>query len=460
MSMFLGTLSAIFWGVLLLSILVFVHEGGHYLAARAFGVRVTEFYLGLPSRFKLFHKSKRHGTEVGITPVLLGGYNRICGMEGEYDELLPQAFAIVQREGRVDVADVAKELGIDVERGYALMVNLSDLAAIRPYYNPDLGEKPTQRDYPAAFETIARDANMLTEYDDGHDFSTEGSTGDAEPRPLADPAEQLAREESHTYKGVSVPKRLVMLFAGPFVNLLLAFVMATGLFMATEYQMVKDVNVVGAVTEGSLAQAAGLKAGDTILQVGDTSVDSWVAVSEALAKMREAGGDFTITYERDSARQTALIDMPEGQSVDLIGVSASVEPYHLSLVEAMQSAVGYAGMVGQTVAKLIMPQHTMEVLDQSSSIVGISVQASKAASAGIADVLALMAAISMSLGFMNLLPIPPLDGGKMLIELIQVVIRRQLSIKAQTAISYVGIAFFVFVFVVVVRNDVLRFFVS
>ena len=44
----LGFLSAVFWGVLLLSVLVFVHEGGHYLAARAFGVRVTEFFLGLP----------------------------------------------------------------------------------------------------------------------------------------------------------------------------------------------------------------------------------------------------------------------------------------------------------------------------------------------------------------------------------------------------------------------------
>jgi regulator of sigma E protease len=66
----------------------------------------------------------------------------------------------------------------------------------------------------------------------------------------------------------------------------------------------------------------------------------------------------------------------------------------------------------------------------------------------------------MSLGFMNLLPIPPLDGGKILIELIQAAIRRPLSMKAQTAISYVGLAFFAFVFIVVVRNDVMRFIVG
>ena len=100
MDMLLGGLSAVFWGVVLLSIIVFVHEGGHYVAARLFRVRVTEFYLGLPCRLKLFHKSRSHGTEVGVTPILLGGYNRICGMEpGGDDELLGRVEALAKAEG-------------------------------------------------------------------------------------------------------------------------------------------------------------------------------------------------------------------------------------------------------------------------------------------------------------------------------------------------------------------------
>ena len=95
----LGFLSAVFWGVLLLSVLVFVHEGGHYLAARAFGVRVTEFFLGLPCRARLSFKSKKVGTEIGVTPLLLGGYNRISGMEPATDELLAPCLATVMREG-------------------------------------------------------------------------------------------------------------------------------------------------------------------------------------------------------------------------------------------------------------------------------------------------------------------------------------------------------------------------
>ena len=160
---------------------------------------------------------------------------------------------------------------------------------------------------------------------------------------------------------------------------------------------------------------------------------------------------------RDGVQQTIAIDRPEGKEVEAIGVVPEVEYYHLTLGEAVQSSLGYAKLVAQFAMRLINPQHTMEVLDSSTSIVGISVMASQAASQGFMDLIAFMAAISMSLGFMNLLPIPPLDGGKILIETIQAITRRKLSMRVQTAISYVGLAFFAFIFVVVLRNDVLRF---
>lgn len=78
-----------FWGLLLLSALVFLHEGGHFLAARACGVRVTEYFLGLPCRFNLSYTSKRIGTKFGITPILLGGYAMICGMDPTSSLWLP-----------------------------------------------------------------------------------------------------------------------------------------------------------------------------------------------------------------------------------------------------------------------------------------------------------------------------------------------------------------------------------
>ena len=160
MSGVLGVAWTVFWGVLVLSVLVFVHEAGHYLASRLFHVRATELFLGFPSRFRLSFKSRRVGTEFGVTPLLLGGYTRICGMGGTPDELLAPALDLVTRRGRMSARDLATELGVDEDRAYGILDTLVDWASIRPYYDPELGERPEQSSYPAAFESVARDASM------------------------------------------------------------------------------------------------------------------------------------------------------------------------------------------------------------------------------------------------------------------------------------------------------------
>ena len=97
----LSVLSSVFWGLLMLSVLVFLHEGGHFLAARACGVRVTEFFLGLPCRFDIHHTSRRIGTKFGVTPLLLGGYAAICGMDPTDVSCADRVLAAIYRHGRV-----------------------------------------------------------------------------------------------------------------------------------------------------------------------------------------------------------------------------------------------------------------------------------------------------------------------------------------------------------------------
>ena len=451
-----GVLSAVFWGVVTLSLLVFVHEGGHYLAARAFGVRVTEFFLGMPCRARLSRKLERYGTEVGVTPILLGGYTRICGMEGEQDELLARAFSVVQREGRVSAAALADELGCDVDRSYGLLATLSDWAAIRPYYDASKGERESQGAYPEQFETLRRDAAFLTEYDRAHDFSQPGTTGAGDPRPLDCDAEAaLERERARTYLGCGFWKRVCMLVAGPLVNVALAFVLAVSAFCVVGQQVVVDSNVIASVTEGSLADEAGLEAGDAIVRIGDAEVTDWSDLVDAVRQYLTPGSSVEVGFVRDGEEMTTTIEVSEGEG-QLLGVNAQTTTYRPGVLEASRWAVDYAGLVATFAARLIVPTQTMQVLDSSTSIVGISVMASQAASQGPMSVVSLLATISMSLGFMNLLPIPPLDGGKILIEVIQAAMRRPLSVRAQSVVSYVGIAFFAFVFVVVLRNDVSR----
>lgn len=461
MSAVMSVLSAIFWGLLVLSILVFVHEGGHYLAARAFGVRVTEFFLGMPCRLRLAHKSKKYGTLIGVTPVLLGGYTRICGMEGEANELLAPVLACVQSHGRVSASVVAQEVGCSVDDAYGALGTLSDWASIRPYYDASKGEKPSQSEYPESFETLARDADGLTEYDRAHDFGKVGATKAAEPRPIEGSAEDfLLKERGHTYLGCGFWKRLCMLVAGPLVNIVLAFVVLTAGFCIVGESYAINSNTLGAIADNSYASAAGLQAGDTITAVGDTEVTDWNTLSDAISQAFEAGGDFSVTYERDGTSTTVEIEPdPQSESKSL-GVYAQVGTYYPSFLEASNWTVRYTGMVAQFALQLLQPQHTMEVLDSSTSIVGISAMASTAASEGLPTLLQFAAAISLSLGVMNLLPIPPLDGGKILIEAISAVRRKPVSIRTQNIVSYVGLAFFLFVFVVVLRNDIVRFVVG
>lgn len=457
MSSLVGVVQTALWGVLVLSLLVFVHEGGHYLMARLFHVRATEFFLGLPCRWRLSYKSRSVGTEFGVTPLLLGGYTRICGMEGASDELLAPALAIVMREGRTSAQHVADELHVSLERAYDLLATLSDWASIRPYYDPELGETPSQSTYPEAFETLARDPDLLTEYDRGHDLTREGSTAAGEPCAFAmGEGELLELERSRTYQGAGPLKRIAMLVAGPLVNVALAFLIVTFAIMARGVDYVSGSSVVGAVAEGSLAATAGVEPGDEIVAVGGTDVSTWDELTSAMGPYLESGESFALTCDRDGQAVTLEVDLA-GQPAELIGIYSSVETYHPSLLEAAQVSVSYTREVASYIAQLVQPQHTMEVLDQSSSVVGISVMASEAASSGAYDLALLIAAVSMSLGFMNLLPIPPFDGGKILIELVQVVIRRPLSTRVQTALSYVGLVLMLAIFVVVLKNDIVRF---
>ncbi|WP_072499582.1 site-2 protease family protein [Olsenella phocaeensis] len=454
MSAGVGVLSSAFWGVLVLSLLVFVHEGGHFLAARACGMRVTEFFLGMPSRWRLSWRSPRIGCEFGVTPLLLGGYTRICGMEPLEDELLAPCLSLVQRRGRVSAREVAEELAIEEDRAYALLGSLADLAAIAPLYDPELGERPGQADWPQRFQTQRRDAMLLTQFDRGHDFEAVGTTGEGEARPVDDAEAFLASELSRTYHGKGLLARLATLVAGPLVNLLLAFLVITVALSLVGVEGVVDSNQIAGVTAGSAAEAVGLRGGDAIVDVAGTPVSDWRSLSAALDAALGAKEDFSLSYLRDGRTSTVRVEVGEG--LGSLGVLAQTQRVRLGVGQSALAALSYGRAVARFALDLITPARTMQTLQGTSSVVGISAMASQAASSGAYDLALFVAMISMSLGFMNLLPIPPLDGGKVLVELVQATLRRELSSRAQTVVGYLGIAVFLVIFVFALKNDITR----
>ena len=109
----MDVLLTVLYCLIVLSVLVFIHEGGHFLAAKLFGVRVTEFMLGLPGPRISF---KRGETRFGITCILLGGYARVCGMEtGNLKPYLPETLEYVHTYGKCSISQLAEKLNIDFQ---------------------------------------------------------------------------------------------------------------------------------------------------------------------------------------------------------------------------------------------------------------------------------------------------------------------------------------------------------
>ncbi len=474
-----NVIAPIFWGVLLLSLLVFVHEGGHFLAARACGVRVTEFFLGLPCRFNVYHASRRIGTRFGLTPLLLGGYAAICGMDPEESPHAAAVLDFVHRRGTASVAQIASELSITEEEALDTCAFLLNWGSLAPVYDASKGEGPRSKFYPSSYAAMPRDAAGNTVFD-GRAFDRAHATAEGEPWIAPDGAEAfLASERSHTYIGKGFWKRAFMLIAGIAVNLISGVLLFVIAYSVIGFQAPLDSNLLGSVATGSPAAAAGISEGDRILSVDGDAVTTWTEITSSLNAAREAGSDpieLTVwtpdadapqapegsasddmaSYLADhgSIREVALSTADDG----MIGIGVS---YHTVRVDPVASArLSFDFLVGtaQGVAKLLIPQHTMEVLDNSTSVVGISVMSAEAAQDGAGTFLSLAALISFSLGFMNLLPIPPLDGGKLLIEVIQAVTRREVPVKVQLILSYIGIALFGFLFLYMLRGDILRLF--
>lgn len=351
----------IVYAVLVLGFLVFIHEGGHYLASRMFGVRVTEFMLGLPGPSIGFTK---WGTKFGVTPILLGGYARVCGMEpGEMKPHLKEVLAALYRRGTANMEDIALDCGISDEAAYDALEELVEWGSIA---GPKKSDEYNTYRAPLVVPSKKQRAGGMEAYELG------------QARAVSDEQALFDSEYSQQYRSLPFWKRSVILVAGVFVNLLFAMVMFVILY-----------SIIG-------------------------------------------------------------FDMQNTQT----GV---VQHYTVTPLQAVQAGFSYIGMVVQAVVNLFNPVTAAETISQSTSVVGIAVMSKDAAAQGIVSFLSFTAMISVSLGIMNLVPIPPLDGGRFVVEVFQKISRKEVSPRALNNLSLAGLVLFMGFFLVMVNQDVQRF---
>ncbi len=451
-------------GVVLLSVLVVIHEFGHYAMARAFKVRVSEFMVGLPGpHIYLF---KKGGTAFGLTAYPFGGYARIAGMEpGPEDPLLKHALAYVYRQGATDAEHLA---------WYLTSSGLLRMPTVLPANaGPD--------DQVANPADRAEDLLMTLEgwasvvADDSAEFKRQQRAARAQGRELSprylapeDPARGLAagqprlvddeqalidEQRKGTYSALSYGKRVAVLVAGPVMNILTAI--AVLMLILCLNGVYYGSNTLAVVGEGSAAEQAGLVAGDTITGIDGQEVSSWTDVAGAISG-HQPGDEMVLTWNREGAEMSATAVLGDRDGSPYLGISPQSVNYKLSVPEAFKATMAYIGQVCVAIVNLFNPFKVQEVLSQSASVVGVAVMAQQAVSQGAASFGSIVAAVSVSLGLMNLLPIPPLDGGKFLVETIQVISRREVSVKVQNYISVAAMALFGLLFVYTLVQDIGR----
>lgn len=273
----------------------------------------------------------------------------------------------------------------------------------------------------------------------------------------------------HGFYSKSPLQRIVVLFAGPLFSLLFGVLVLFGTIM--RFGVDQPTNRVETLLKDMPAISAGIQPNDRILKVGGKSTTEPFSATMAI---RASKGDpidlevdrsgkilnFTITPKM-SKEEVDLLDkdgLPTGDKghVPMIGIGFAFERVPQAPLAALQTAINAPIIsVERLIYRLSQPA---KIIEETTGVVGMAAVTNKAVQSGIEDVLFICGMISISLGITNLLPIGILDGGQILLASIELFTRgKRLSYKLQTTFLTAGIAFLLVVFVLITRQDIIRF---
>ncbi|MCX8501962.1 MAG: RIP metalloprotease RseP [Alphaproteobacteria bacterium] len=353
--------------VLVISIIVFVHELGHFLVARFNGVTVEVFSIGFGP--ELFGWTDRRGTRWRFALILLGGYVKMLG---------------------------------DLDGASARQVD---------------------------------------------------------PRSLPE------QQRSRTLSSKSPGQRAAVAVAGPAFNLIFALLIFFGLFVV--YGKTEIVPVITEVVSESPAQKAGIQSGDRILSINGTATNSYGQVAEQI--QAQGGSAVTVRIQRDGQEKSLEMTPRVVETRDLIGRThqtmqigvrfGEVELTRLnpleSLWESGREVVAVTGQIVVAIGELITGAKGPK---EMAGLISIAKITGAAAKIGIEPLLRFMALISINLGIVNLLPIPVLDGGHIMLCAIERVRGKPLSERLTNGLTVAGLVIVVGLMIFSNGNDLVTFF--
>lgn len=420
--------------LIVIGILVFVHEFGHFITAKRAGVRVEKFSLGMGP--KLFGY-KKGDTEYVISALPLGGYVKMAGENPDEEPTgAPDEFHSKTVWQRAKIAAAGSLTNIVL--AFLLM--------------PLVYMVGTYAEGPAKVGFVEKDSPAERSGFQAGDVITE-----INGRTISDwtKALSLIAVNPDTDVTVSLDR------GGGKKVLTLRPEAATELRIGTAGLIPDMPAEIGRLRPGLPAEKAGLKVNDRILAVDSVTIYHWNQFS--LAVKESSGKPLKLLIEREGKRMEMTITPVMDSGRFVIGVEPYIRMvfkkfgFFESIRLGFTRTIETADLTYITLKKLLTFSLSIKTLGGPVMIAQMS---GAAAAAGLSAFIALMATISLSLGMLNLLPIPVLDGGMLLFLAIEAVRRKPLSRRVMEVSQGVGAALLITLILVVSYNDVMRLFFS
>lgn len=417
--------------IIVFGLLVSVHEYGHMFFAKRAGIMCPEFAIGMGPKIFSFRKNETLYT-IRLLPI--GGYVRMAGDGLEEPPVQPGMHVKIKLNDNDEITHIILDDQHKFQQIEAIevkQINLKDGLYM---------EGVTAYDDMRHHFNIARKAY----------FVQNGSLIQIAPKDR-----QFVHKKPY--------QKFLTLFAGPLFNFILALVLLVGL----AYYEGAPTTTIDQVASKSPAEQVGLQKGDTILEINNTEIKRFRNIEGALNSTN--GEETTIKYERDGKVQTAEFS-PEKieyqQTKDKkqvqyqLGVVPTkehslIEPITYGIEETLRFGKVIFSAVGTMIASIFTGAFSFDMLNGP---VGIYKNVDTVVKTGIINLIRWTAMLSVNLGIMNLLPIPALDGGRILFVIYEAIFRKPANKKAETAIIAAGAIFVLIIMVLVTWNDIQRYF--
>lgn len=406
-------------------LLVFFHEFGHFIVAKKCGILVREFSIGMgPKLFQI----RRNPTTYTIRWLPLGGYVRLASKD-DAAELKPGMTVILQLNNQNEVVRIdASNSEIPIE-GVPLQitkVDLVDQLLIKGYENGDEEKFVSYR--------VNHDATIIDQ----------------------SKTELIIAPRDTQFQEANVWQKLATNIAGPLMNIILGFIV----FLIWTFTVPGPATTtIGAVEANSPAKNAAIEPGSKFVSINGQKTNSFNEVSDQINSSKGKTLSIVLTNQGKTRKvkvkpRTVKI---QGQTVYQIGIKARSDDRAISKAKrGWDTAVSTTGMIFNALAGLI--RHFS--LNKLSGPVGIYSQTSQVSQMGFSYLLAFLAMISINLGIVNLVPIPGLDGGKLLLNIIEIFRKKPISEDHEAIVELVGFGLLLILIIAVTGNDIYRYFIK